>query len=156
MDISSSDIPAMVFGRVSSDDLGEFSLDGHMLSVLMELDGKKSLSEISKKTGLNMGVIRVTVSRLLELKLIERLEEAVSLLGSDFLDYLDKQLSLAVGPIARILIEDAALDLGHSLSKFPNYQAAELVDILAREIQKEDKRVQFQRVMVEKIKEIQP
>jgi len=156
MDISSSDISAMVFGRVSRDDVGEFSLDGHMLSVLMELDGKKNISEIAKKTGLNMGVMRSTVSRLLELKLIEPFEEAVSLLGRDFFNNLDEQLSLAIGPIARVLIEDAVLDLGHSLSKFPSYRAAELVDILAREIQKEDKRVQFQRVMVEKIKEIQP
>ena len=155
MDISSGNISAMVFGRVSRDDLGEFSLDGHMLTVLMELDGNKSIAEIAKKTGLDMGVMRSTVSRLLELKLIEPFEKAVSLLSRDFFDYLGEQLSRAIGPIASVLIEEAVHDLGHTLSKFPSYRAAELVDILAREIKKEDNKVQFQRVMVEKIKEIQ-
>ena len=43
MDVSTGDIPTLVFRRAVRDDLAEFSFDGQMLSVLMELDGKKNL-----------------------------------------------------------------------------------------------------------------
>lgn len=153
MDVSSGDISAMVFGRVLRDDLGEFSLDGHMLMVLMELDGKKNLATIAKKMGLNMGTMRTTILKLLQLKLIEPLEDAVAVVDKDFLDFLNTQLSLSIGPIAEVIIEDTVNDLGHSLSKFPSHLAAELVDLLSREIQREDKRGLFKKNMVDKIRE---
>ena len=153
MDVSSGDISAMVFGRVIRDDLGEFSLDGHMLMVLMELDGKKNLAAIAKKMGLNMVTMRTTILKLLQLKLIEPLEDAVSVVDEDFLDFLNNQLSLSIGPIAEVIIEDTVNDLGHSLSKFPSHLAAELVDLLSREIQREEKRSIFKKNMVDKIRE---
>jgi hypothetical protein len=153
MDVSSGDISAMVFGRVLRDDLGEFSLDGHMLRLLMELDGKKNLAMIAKKMGINMGTMRTLVLKLLQLKLIEPLEDAVSMVDEDFLDFLNNQLSLSIGPIAELIIEDIVNELGYSLPKFPSHRAAELVDLLSREIQREEKRRDFKKNMVDKIRE---
>jgi len=155
MDISSSDLHVLVFRRVSIDKLGEVSLDGQMLSVLMEMDGKKSLSAIAKKLDMNPGNLRGVISRLLKLELVEPADDAISMLEKDFFDFLMAQLSLAVGPIAEILIEDAVNDLGHSVSRFPGHRAAELVDALAREIRREEKRVTFQQAMLEKIKDVE-
>lgn len=152
MDISSGEISFLVFRRVDRQDMGEFSLDGLMLSILMELDGKKSLAAVAKKISLNMGAMRETISRLMDLGLIEPVEGAVSTLDQEFLNYMRRELSLAVGPIAQVIIEDGAIDLGHDLSRFPTHLAAELVDLAAREIQKEDKRGVFQRNMLNKIK----
>ena len=154
MDISSGEISFMVFRRVSRADAGEFSLDGQMLSVLMELDGRKSLAVVAKNTALSMGVIRRVVSKLIELNLIEPVEEAVSVLGDDFFDYLKEQLSLATGPIADVLIEDAVDDMGLTLGRIPRHRAAELIDILARQIPREEKRMAFQQAMIEKIRGI--
>ena len=153
MDISSGEISFMVFRRVKRNDAGEFSLDGQMLSVLMELDGKKSVAAIAKALSYNMSVMRKTVSRLLNLNLIEPVEEAVSNLDGDFFNFLKGQLSLAIGPIAEFVIEDAVGDLGHTLSRFPSHRAAELVDLISREIQREEKRNTFKRNMVGKIRE---
>jgi hypothetical protein len=153
MDISSGDIFPFVFKRIVRKDLGEFSLDGNMLSVLMELNGTRNLGEIAKKSGLSMGVMRNLISRLLELKLIEPVDGAVSMLDDDFFGYLHGQLSLAIGPIAEVLIEDAVSDLGHQLALFPSHRAAELVDLLAREIQREEKMGIFKQNMVNKIRE---
>jgi len=153
MDISSGEISFMVFRRAARDNAGEFSLDGQMLSVLMELDGKKSVSEVARNTGLSMDLIRQTISKLLKLKIIERVEEAVSTLDREFFDYLNAQLSLAIGPLAEILVEDAVSELGHSLSKFPVHRAAELVDLISREIQREEKRNIFKQNMLNKIRE---
>jgi len=153
MDISSGNILALVFRRVVREDIGEFSLDSNMLRVLMELDGKQSLSEIAKKINVDMSAIRKVMSKLLQLKLAKSVQVTVSMLDEDFFEYLQAQLSLALGPIAEVLIEDAVNDLGHKRTRFPSSRAAELVDFVAREIQREEKMGQFKQDMVNKIKE---
>ncbi|GAI97457.1 unnamed protein product [marine sediment metagenome] len=59
-----------------------------------------------------------------------------------------------MGPIADVLIEEAVTDLDHSKGEFPRHRAAELVNLLASEIRREEKRIVFQQNMVKKIKEI--
>lgn len=153
MDVTSSDLSALVFKRVSAQDLGEFSLDGRMLSVLMEVDGRQSVGVIAQKLGMNLGVIRPVISSLLELKLIEAGEDALSVLDAQFLAYLQGRLALAVGPIAEVLIEDATGDLGYTPDRFPTHRSAELVDLLARQIRREEKRAEFKQDMVNMIRE---
>jgi len=153
MDISSGDISAMVFRRVVREDAAEYSFDAQMLTLFMELDGKKSLAVIAKKTGLKMSSLREAVKKLLKIKLIEPVAEAISAVDADFMDTLKRELSLAIGPLAQILIEDAVNDLGQSLTRFPTRRAPELVESLSREIQREDKRGVFKQAMVRKIKE---
>lgn len=153
MDVSSGDISGMVFKRLSRNDTGEISLDGRMLSVLMELDGKKNLAAVSKQTGMTMNDMRSVISRLLELNLIEPIENAKPILDKDFLEHLNSELAQAIGPVAEVIIEDAASELGYELSKFPGHRAAELIDHLAGEIQKEDKKNTFKQNMLAKIKE---
>jgi hypothetical protein len=153
MDISSGDISAMVFRRVDREDAAEYSFDAQMLTLFMELDGKKSLAVIAKKTGLKMSSLREAVKKLLKIKLIEPVAEAISAVDADFMDTLKRELSLAIGPLAQILIEDAVNDLGQSWTRFPTRRAPELVESLSREIQREDKRAVFKQAMVRKIKE---
>jgi len=153
MDISSGDISAMVFRRVVREDTAEYSFDAQMLTLFMELDGKKSLAVISKKTGLKMSALREATSKLLKIKLIEAVAEAISVVDADFMDTLKRELSLAIGPLASILIEDAVNDLGQNLNRFPTRRAAELVESLSREIQREDKRAAFKQNMVRKMRE---
>jgi len=62
-------------------------------------------------------------------------------------------LSLALGPIAQILIEDEVHNLGHELSRFPGHVVAELVDNLAQEIRRKEKKAVFLKMMAAKIHE---
>ena len=153
MDISSGDVSAMVFKRVVRGDTEEVSFDADMLMIFMELDGKKSLTAVAKKTGLKMSSIRTAIRKLMSLKLIVQVEDAIPLVDGDFLDHLKTELSLAIGPLAEIIIEDTMKDLGHDVSRFPRPKAAELVELLGRQIQREDKRDTFKLNMFRKIKE---
>lgn len=153
MIISTGKLLKLVFRRVNRKDLGEFSMDSHMLGLLMEIDGKRTLNQIAQSRGWKLGDIRNAIVRLLELKLIAPVQATVTSVDEDFLDYLRLQLSHAVGPIAEILIEDTIVDLGHSRDSFPANQVAELVDLLAKEIQRDDKAIQFKKNIVEKIKQ---
>jgi hypothetical protein len=144
----SSELSDRVFKRTNYK-MGEaFSVDGQMLSALMELDGKKAVGAIADRMGLDMNAMSHLIVRLLEIKLIEPVGEAIATVNGEFFDYLRHQLSTAVGPIAAILIEDGVNDFGHTLSRFPRKHAAELVEILSRDIQREDKRNQFKRNML--------
>ncbi len=153
MDLSSGDISALVFKPIVKDDLGNFSLDGHMLSVLMALDGKLSLGQVAQRAGLNMANLREAASKLHKLKLIESVERAANIVDKDFIDYLIAELSLALGPLAEVIVEDGVEDLGYTLQNFPTQRAAELINLLAQEIQRDQKQSEFKQNMVRKIKE---
>ncbi len=153
IDTTAGDLSAMVFRRVMREDAGEVSFDPQMLAVFMELDGEKSLAAVAKNLGLKMSSIREAVSRLHGLRLIETVRSAVSVLDREFIGILRTELSLAIGPLAEIVIEDGARDLGHDLSQFPSQRAAELVELIGREIKREDKRALFMQNMVNRIRE---
>ncbi len=153
MDLSSAGISTMVFKRLLREDQGDFLLDQKMLTVFMELDGKKNVGAVASKAGLNMSSMREVISKLLQLKLIEKVEEDIHFLDNDFIEYLFGQFSLAVGPIAQVLIEDETHDLGFTVSQFPIQRVAELVDRLSREIRRDDKKTEFKRNMINKIRE---
>jgi len=148
MVLSSGDITSKIYRRKVRDDLGDFSLDGQTLLMLMELDGKATLGSLAAKTGLSMGSIRELISKLLKLGLIEKVEKEIIPVDSVFFRQLLDELALAIGPIASVLIEDGVQDLGHDVKTFPSYLVTELVDKLAGEIRREEKKAIFIQNMV--------
>jgi hypothetical protein len=153
MDVPVDELPSMVFKQVTRDDLGEFSLNGQMLRVFLEFDGRKNISSVSGNTGLDLAELHDVTRRLLQLNLIEPVAKPVSLADAGFFSFLQNQLALAVGPLASILLDDALADMGHTRERFPINHAAELVDILSEDIQREEKRITFRQNMLNKIRQ---
>lgn len=141
-----------VYRRSDRKDMGEFSLDAMMLNVLMELDGRSSVAQVAERLRRPAREVEGLIARLLKLKLVEPVEGGRVLGAKEFFRMLTAQMSLAVGPIAQILVEDALAEMGLVQPAFPLGRAAELVDHLAREIQREDKRMVFKRNMLEWMK----
>ena len=153
MDFSSGQISSTVFKRIVRDDIGKYPLDHQTLAVFMELDGKAPLGVVAQKAGLNMTTMRDIVAKLMQNGLVEKVEQEAVTLDKDFFNYLADQLSLAVGPIALVLIEDEIHNLGHEVSRFPAQHVAELIRNLAREIRRKGKRDVFLKMMATKIRE---
>ena len=153
MDFSSSELSSIVFKRVVRQDIGEIPLDHQMLSVFMEMDGKAPLDTVAQKTGLNMSSMREIIAKLMQNGLVEKVEQEIVMLDKDFFEYLVAHLSLAIGPIAQVLIEDEVENLGYELSRFPGHCVAELIDNLAQEIRREEKKNVFLKMMATKIRE---
>ena len=147
------DISRLVFRQVLKKEGGDISIDGQLLGIFLELDGKKELGAVARKAGLQLGEMRTVISRLLDLELIEPAVSHKSFLDQDFLDYLNRQLAEAVGPIASVLVEDQISEAGFGIATVPVSQAAVLVDALAREIQREEKIKVFKVNMVKKMRE---
>jgi hypothetical protein len=154
MGLLSGDISGLVLRRTNRANLGEFSLDSHMLNVLVELDGERTIASVAKKVDLDMGAMKRVIIKLAKLRLVEPERSNISTLTREFFDYLSVQLSLAIGPIANVLIEEALTSLDYSKSRFPIHRAAELVELIARNIRREEKRIVFQQNMVKKIREM--
>ena len=155
MDIFSGNFSALVFKGSIKGDVGEFSLDSRMLKVLMNLDGKKELASVHRSLNMNMETLKDVLTRLYDLDLIVKVETTSPILDNNFFDFLQSHLSLAMGPIAELLIEDEVMQLGNESKTIPRHRAAELVDLLARQIPRKEKRIAFQEAMLKKIKEIQ-
>jgi len=143
----------MIFKRVVRQDIGEFPLDHQMLSVFVELDGKTPLGAVAQKTGLSMSSMRDIIAKLMQNGLVEKVDRTIVTLDKDFFEFLVAQLSIAIGPVAPVLIEDEVENLGYELSRFPGHRVAELVDRLAQEIRREEKKEVFLKMMAMKIHE---
>ena len=152
MDLTSGDASGYVFQRITKADLGEFSLDGKMLNILMTLDGYKDLAGIAEEQGMDLNTVQQVMARLVDLGLAERVETNSPAVDQEFLDYLTNQLLEAVGPIATVLMEDVARDLGYDLNSLPGNRAAELIIQLSQEIQQEERRNRFKQNMLGMIK----
>ena len=151
MDLSSGDIASMIFRRTAVKDLGDFSLNRQTLNVYMQLNGEITVGEVAEKSGINLGTMRELISNLLDIGLIEKVEKNIVVLDGDFFRNLVSQLSLATGPIAGVLIEDEVHDLGYEVDRFPGYRAKELIERLAAQIRREDKKADFVQNMANKI-----
>ena len=154
MDLFSDDFSALVFKTSSKDKTGEIRLNAQMRSVLAEIDGIKNLAAITKILKITPENLKKIITQLYQLRLIETKGHSNSYLNNEFFDFLRYHLSLAVGPIARYIIEDEIQEFGGDLAKVPRHRAAELVDRLSRQIQRQEKKIAFQLVMIDKIKEI--
>ena len=156
MDVFSGDITSLVFKGAVKRDSGEISLNSNMLQVLMELDGKKDIASVARTLKMNMVSLREVLIGLHDLLLIEVVEDAVPTLNMEFYDFLKTQLSRAMGPLAEFLLNDEIQEFGGEPTKIPLHRAAELVDVLARQIPRQEKGVVFQQIMVKKLTEIKP
>ena len=153
MDFSSSELSAMIFKRVVRQDIEEFPLDRQMLSVFMALDGKTPLGRVAQNIGITMSSMRELIARLMQNGLVQKVEQGIATLDKDFFNYLMAHLSLAVGPIAQVLIEDEVAGMGYRLHQVPGHRVAELIDNLAREIRRDEKKDAFLKSMAVKIRE---
>lgn len=146
------DIKKMVFRQSVKDNVKTISIDSRLLGIFLQLDGKRNVTMVAQKTGLNLGAMREAISDLLKMGIIEQVGKNESYVDTEFLNYLNNQLSMAVGPIADVLIEEEIADMGYQLSKFPISQVPELVDLLVREIRRDEKKKVFRLNMVSKMK----
>jgi len=153
MDFASSEMSSTVFKRIVRDDIGKFPLDRQILAVFMELDGKAPLNLVAQRTGLNMSTIREIIAKLMQNGLVEKVDKEIVALDQEFIEYMVAHLALAVGPVAQVLIEDEIHHLGYEITRFPAHRVAELIDHLAREIRRKEKKDIFLKMMAIKIKE---
>jgi hypothetical protein len=150
----SGDLSALVLKSSIKEDLGEFSLDSHMLQVLMQLDGKKNLGTVASSLSIGLSTLKMVIAKLAKLGLVEKPGATVPAISKAFIDYMIAQLANAMGPIAEVIFEDEIEEFGGDPARIPKNCAAELITRLAKEIPRQEKRLEFQQAMVARLKTI--
>lgn len=153
MDILKDDIGLLVLRPVSREEDQELVLDGKSLKVILALDGKKTLIEVAKRLNLTLSEIRPIIKRLLDGGLVEISEGSIAKVDREFFQFLLNQLAIAIGPLAQIVLEDAVYELNSNVDNFPVTYLAELIDIISKEIPREEKRAAFMKNVLSKMKE---
>ncbi len=154
MALSSQDVGDLIFKQTIRPDLGKLTLDGMSLSILMQFDGKKTLDQVARNLQKNPAALKQVVSELLGAKLIKLVvNRSENTVDREFMGYLVSQLSIAIGPLGKIIVEDGLDILGYTGTTLPANQAAELTDLMSREIPGEAKRIKFKQEMLNKIRE---
>jgi hypothetical protein len=151
MDLSTRELPGLFFRKVIRDDMGPVSLDPQMVRLLLAIDERKSLGTTARELGINLASLRDTLQKLLRLGLLEQVENVGEVLNGSFIADLREQMARAVGPVAEVLIEEALDEMRLSISRIPAHLGAELVGNLARQIPREEKRIEFQKAMIQKV-----
>jgi len=151
LNILAGDISPLVFQLSVKNEPGELSLDKEMLAVIRELDGKKPIGTVVKSTGLNLDKVKEIIAKLLTHGIIALVNQSMPMMKEDFFVYLSDQLSIATGPMAEVLIDEAVTSLDCSQSNFPRHRVQELIDLLSPKIFREEKKLAFKQNLYKKI-----
>jgi DNA-binding MarR family transcriptional regulator len=127
-----------------------------MIRLLLVIDEHKSLYQIAAEVEMDGTSFKRTLQRLLEQGLVETVQKPTPRLGRTFLQAVRMHLTQVIGPVAEIVLEDAAAELNINPSEIPVDQAAELIHRISREIPDEDSRTQFQKSIIPILNKLKP
>lgn len=147
--------------RLASRPASDVQLRAEDWSVLTQLDGEKTVTEIAEASQLNELFTSKILCRLHELGLIElaaiqmaEAAPAVDAVDEAFIAQIEADLIQAIGPMAAIIIDDCAEQMGHSRGEIPKDAVPELVERLANEISDPVRRNKFQEAMLDRMKDL--
>jgi len=137
-------------------DLQSVSLNADMIRLLLVIDERKSLHQISAEAEMDAAAFKRTLGSLLEQGLVEPVQRDTPPLDHTFLHAMRLNLSRVVGPMAEILIDDVMAEMGLNPSHIPVDQAAEIINRLALEIPDEPNQIQFKKSMIPILNKVNP
>ena len=134
---------------------GSMTFDQNMLTLLLAIDEDKSVLEISKQIKLDPVVFKECFVKLYRLKLIEKVDKGVEYINGEVLNNIRDTLIQLLGPLGEVLMDDAAEQLNVEKSKIPQKNVPEYLMAIANEIPSEKQKREFQKIMLDQIKEME-
>ncbi|MDB4442094.1 hypothetical protein N9219_01590 [bacterium] len=148
MDSGWTDRSDVYYRKVIRKNNDAVSLDADMIRLLIAVDENKNLYQIAEEVDMGSLAFKTALSKLLDQGLIEPVQKDIPVLDQTFIETLRLHLSRAIGPMAEILIEDIAIEMGVDPAAIPVSQAAELIAHLSLEIPDEKNQMQFKKAML--------
>ena len=148
MNMDSTGHPENYYRKIIRKDHDKISLDADMIRLLIAIDENKSLYQIADEVEMEASTLKKNISKLLAQGLIEPVKKDLPVLDKIFLQALKINLSMAIGPMAAILIEEVVSEMELTAPEITLHQAAELIAILSHEIPDEKKRIEFKKSMM--------
>ncbi|MDO8944590.1 MAG: hypothetical protein Q7U75_15510 [Desulfobacterales bacterium] len=156
MEVTSKSSAGVYYRKRIRRDLPSVSLNADMIRLLLVIDERKSLSQISAEAEMDAPTFKRTLGRLLEQGLVEPVQRETLPLEHTFLHAMRLNLSRVIGPMAEILIDEVLAEMSISPSRIPADQAAEIINRLALEIPEEPSQIQFKKSMIPILNKVKP
>jgi hypothetical protein len=151
MDITADDLSILFFRKSIWADTAHVTMDADMIAVLLAIDENKDMRQVIKETGLEEATLRKTLTKLVEVRLIEPVTKSIRYLDRTFYDILNKNLTIFVGPLGEFILEDIMDEMGISPAKVPFHRTAELIRKAGEQIPDETNRTRFEEAMLKVI-----
>ncbi len=144
--ISSQDIVFRLSSKRAPD---EVKLKHDSWSVLSQIDGKKTVADISNE--LKMGeydtarnLYSLFSSGLIEVATAPQ-RKAKKIVDGGFFNLVEKELAEIIGPVAPVILDEEIKDMGEERNSFPVERVSLLVEKVSREITDDTQRISFQK-----------
>ncbi len=153
-----SNLSQVVFKLYGGNLAEEIHLKPEAWRLLTQVDGVRTVAEIAHRLAMDPAAAASLAESLYRAGVLEVAVGSVAppraTVNGAFFDHVTHQLTLAMGPVAGVIIEDEVSTLGERRENFPRDRVAELVERVSEQIADEQKRVNFQRIMLEAIRKL--
>jgi len=128
------------------------SLEPNEWQVLAQVDGARDVSDIADALGWDDFDVASVLARLVTGGLLDceqgRESDLAPTLDSVFLKRLDAEFLDIVGPLGPAIIDDEIATMRETKESFPLARTAELIERISADIADDEKRIGFQRIML--------
>ena len=146
----------LVFKLSSKRAPDEVRLKHDAWSVLSQIDGKKTVGDISDELKIGEHDTSRILYKLFSSGLIEaalepqRKEKKIT--SEAFFTFVEEKLTAIIGPVASVILEEEIMDMGEERANFPVDKVALLVEKLSRDISDDTQRIEFQKTALDALK----
>ena len=133
----------------------EVALRSAEWAVITQIDGHKTVRDISDLLSLGKDEAAGLFNGLLEKELIElkSMDEAkINYVPVEFFNSLETELTKIIGPVAPLILEDTLMEMETSKDHYLPERVPELIEMVSEEIVDNQKKVKFQQVMLTHLK----
>lgn len=138
METSNAEMAGMYFKRIEGVSLSDQGVDIQMFNIVVILDGSRDVQTVAREEGYDLKDLLQKIFRLQELGLVEAVGGRSTYVGRQVMNQLVNNFSMAVGPIASIMIEDILADMGHTTHNLPGHKFTELIRRVREKITDKD------------------
>jgi len=147
----------VIFSVISSQAVTDAQLKSSEWAIVTQIDGKQSVQQIIDKLDFDEFECLSILYSLFQKKLIQiqkiQTEDQIYV-SSQFFEKLENELVTIIGPVANYLIDDVMWELSEDRERFLKDKVPMLIEAISKEINDEHKSVQFQRQMLDEIKNL--
>lgn len=128
----------------------DFKLKSIEWAIITQIDGQKTVGEISASLSLSDEEIQTYFGSLAEKELILLKEEReiIEYVEPSVIQSIENELILLVGPVASVIIDDTLIDMNCDRNTLPKMKIGQFVELVSNEIDFPEKRVKFLEVVL--------
>jgi len=147
----------VIFSVISSQAVTDAQLKSSEWAIVTQIDGVQTVQQIIDKLDFDEFECLSILYSLFQKKLIQiqkiQTEDQIYV-SSQFFEKLENELVTIIGPVANYLIDDVMWELSEDRERFLKDKVPMLIEAISKEINDEQKSVQFQRQMLNELKNL--